>query len=250
MYHIVKPITEWRHYDCDPKPGARPMNHERGGEPMFDIHDVQPMSSRGHHYLDDLHRNMHRQERDRDRNYERDRHQYDALQMQINPPMYAGSASIDWAINPMRKEKMADKMSNNRAMAEALLDNFHTVLVMQDHGNYVYKVPKDLELEPGDMVVVPGRNQADYHRVCKVSEVHGRVKNPDELQLKWIIQKLDMTEFELHEAQDEKAMETILELEKRRTKRELLSELTGDLDDQELLELNTSLGIEAPKDTE
>ena len=103
-----------------------------------------------------------------------------------------------------------------------------------------------MEIEIDDAVVVATndtRNELCSMEICKVTEVHGRVKNPDENDLRWVVQKVDTTAYDAHRAQDEKAMETVMELEKRKTKRGMISELTSDLSEDEMTQLNTDLGI-------
>lgn len=231
MYHLIKPITEWRHHDCEPKPGARFVDDSSGG-PMFDIHDVRPMSQMADDYLIRLHSTL-REDEYRQRN---------PVRFRPNS-VYANWDICDNLIQPTRKKKMS-KMSHNRMMAEALLDNFNTVDVVRGGAIYTYKVPKGMELEEGDWVVVPVPNAG--FNALKVNEVHGRAKNPDELELKWVVCKADMSDYKALIEQDEKAMETVLELEKRKTKRELLNELTSDLSSDEMLTLQDDLGIEQP----
>ncbi len=238
MYHIAKPLGEWMYHGCEPAPGARPVSMDSearyvGAEPAFDIHDVRPTSRKGDKYLSRLHDTM----RGREYNDLRAR----SLDMQINPPHFS-----DWGIKPKRTEKVKT-MSTNVAMAEALLDNFNTISVEMDHNIYMYKVPKDMELEKGDHVIVPNK---DKFKAVMVIEVFGCNKNPDEIKLRWVVQKVDYTEYDKYIAKDEKAISTIMELEKRKTKRDLVNELTNDLSAEETLQLSTDLGIDVCESTD
>lgn len=143
----------------------------------------------------------------------------------------------------LKGKKKMNKQSSNKAMADALLDNFNTILAADGISSYRCKVPKDLELEVDDKVIIPFDN-GNAFKIATVTEVHGRVKNPDENDLRWIVQKVDTTAYDAYQAQDEKAMETLMELEKRKTKRDLVNELTGGLSAEETLQLSADLGVD------
>lgn len=240
MYHIVKPISEWQYHDCKPVRHARPKDSGHGGEPMFDIHDVKPVSRRGDDFLHDLHYEMRRREYGDISNRERGNHMRDSMRYAAQAPWHG----VDWAseIKPEKKEMITQ--SKNVQLAEALLDNFHTVEARVADSlsePKLYKVPKDLVLVKGDLLLIP---YGSGFKVAEITEVHGRAKNPEEAKLKWIVQVVDTTDYDLLVAQDEKAVETILELEKRKTRRELVNELTGDLTAEETLALSADLGVD------
>lgn len=137
-------------------------------------------------------------------------------------------------------------MSEKQILADALLDNFNTLDVsFNDSGRYTYKYPKDLDIEEGDHVVVPGSlARGTSMRVGKVENVYMSAYNPNEIPLKWIIQKVDTEEFDEYVDRDRKALETLREVEKRRAKRELLEEFSQGLDKKELKKLQSDLGVE------
>ena len=130
------------------------------------------------------------------------------------------------------------KMKNNH-MKELLLNNFQTIGVQfqgcHNGVTYTYKAPKDMEFnsksDENDFVVVVTNDG------IKVAEVVRVDAEPDiDLSLgvnyKWIVGKIDFTEYKEMVEKDKKADSLLIELEKRelhnRVKKEFLGELSAD----------------------
>jgi len=225
-YHWVKPISEWQHYDCHPKPGIRPRDSINGGEPCFDIHDVEPRTRRGHDFLEHLHEEARRNHNNRNRSH-------------MQNTMHGAS---EWEIPTKTntgKNMSTQHMNETQTLAVALLDNFTTVecYSIRSGRNLTFKKPKDLELEEGDMAICSFHDKG--FDVLEVKEVHKGVVNPDDIKLAWIAGKVDLENLLHLQALDQKAVDKIKQMQQNKARKELLAEF----DEDELKTLGKDLEI-------
>lgn len=88
---------------------------------------------------------------------------------------------------------------------------------------YTYK-SLDPELKEGDLVVVPTDTRHGY-TVVKVVDVDVEVDFDSNIQLKWIVGKVDLHQFELVLAEEGKAISAIKASEKRKKREEIKKNL-------------------------
>ena len=216
MYHIVKPITEWHHYDCRPKNSARPVNRDQRGEPIFDYHDMRATSMRGDRFLNECHEEARRGEGRAV--YREDPIRYD----------YENYETMNRHQVP-RKHKMATKHMNEvQGLAVALLDNFTTIKCDNPHSSndLTFKKPLNMELEKGDKTICSFNDGSI--QIMEVTEVHGEIVNPDDIKLCWVVQKIDTVQYEHLLELDQKAVDKIKQMQQNKARRELLAEFDQD----------------------
>jgi len=150
-------------------------------------------------------------------------------------------------------------MTDKQELADSILDNFNTVQAVFLNDTtancYTFKVPKHWELTassnssheynvddevPGSLLVVYA---AKKFSIVKVTTVHDQPTNPSRVRLAWAIQVVDFTEFTQFNMYDEKAIQTLTELDTRRVKRELLQEFARDLNPEELAKVKKDLNL-------
>ena len=226
MYNLRKPITEWRHYDCDPKTGERHMETLPSGEPVFDVRQMRARSRRGDDYLNHCYEEMRRMEQ-----YDnRDRHAADSMRYSIEhgSMRFDNYETTDRHIVPRKKKMETKTMNEVQGLAVALLDNFTTVtcISVSRMNSLTFKKPLGMELEKGDKVVCSFHNKG--LEILDVEEVHDRVVNPDDINLCWVVQKIDTTQLEHLQALDQKAVDKIKQMQQNKARRELLAEFDKD----------------------
>ena len=119
-------------------------------------------------------------------------------------------------------------MNEVQGLAVALLDNFTTVtcISVSRMTSLTFKKPLGMELEKGDKVVCSFHNKG--LEILDVEEVHDRVVNPDDINLCWVVQKIDTTQLEHLQALDQKAVDKIKQMQQNKARRELLAEFDKD----------------------
>jgi len=155
------------------------------------------------------------------------------------------------------------KLTDKQELAESILDNFNTVGAVfvdsnyeaQEPKVYTFKVPKSWKLEassncrsrydkadkvPGSLLVVKASGN---FTVVKVVVAHKQPTNENRTKLAWAVQIIDTTEFDKLVAYDEKAIQTLTELDTRRVKRELLQEFARDLSTEEFERVRRDLNL-------
>lgn len=259
-----------RENGCDVRAGAEPRNRNAaslGKEPVFDIRDAIPTSGHGERFLnrefaiirdherlgyqDQLRRPkqslFHEQYMNDARGVDYDFNRY--------PDDIADALRYGTEGQRKRKQKKVKKMNEKQMLADSLLDNFNTIDVVfptsmdsyDGSQKYTYKVPKDWEFEDAEeveqfVVVPPGRG--NIMRIARVVTVHDRAHNPDNIKLKWCVQQIDAFEHDGYVESDKKALQALMEVEKRKAKRELLEEFAEGLDKKEMKQLESDLGVE------
>jgi hypothetical protein len=118
---------------------------------------------------------------------------------------------------------------------------------------YTYKVPKALDVKPGDLLVVyvAGRDQAEALQIVTIAEVH---ENPAinagaHFDYKWAVGRFQdvMAEFNSNKARDEKLRVAVDKLERalgQVSLRKQIAEAMGVLDDVTVAELKEAFGAD------
>lgn len=150
------------------------------------------------------------------------------------------------AVTPaqIRQIKKASPMTTNVQHLIALLQKGYTtvevVFLNQDSGaeqtnqTYTYKVPEAVAktLVKGDLLVVPARKA---FAVVKVSVIHEtpKINVREPLALRWIVQKVDTTQYDDQAAREKQAVEQVEVAERRQAQEAALQTLLGSADDRE-----------------
>lgn len=88
---------------------------------------------------------------------------------------------------------------------------------------YNYKAPRTAGIEVGDLLVVPATQTL---RIVKVAEVHAEPQFNGLPNLKWIVQKVDRTEYDANLERERKFRDALQEVERVRKRDELIHTLT------------------------
>ncbi|MBM61936.1 MAG: hypothetical protein CL484_03170 [Acidobacteria bacterium] len=94
-----------------------------------------------------------------------------------------------------------------------------------DANTYVFKT-MDPDLQVGDYVVIP-TDTRHRHTVVKVEAVDIELDFDTDIQLKWIIDRVDDTAYQSVLAEEQKAITAIQTAERKRKRRELRESLLG-----------------------
>lgn len=112
------------------------------------------------------------------------------------------------------------------------------VRFLDDNGNaqsgqtYTYKVPTNLALEKGDILVVPARQS---FKLVKVDKIHAepQIDVTKPLALKWAVQKVDFTGYNDQTQRETDAIAKLQVAERKAAQQQALEVLMGSVGDRE-----------------
>lgn len=107
-------------------------------------------------------------------------------------------------------------------LAAMLMENVKTVDVRfkKNNGHYTYKTVEDLE--EGQVVVVDTQYGP---KTARVMEVHNIPKFNSDMELKWVISKVDFTKFEKLNSIEQKFQDQLLRIEQQSKRQQALDAL-------------------------
>lgn len=106
-----------------------------------------------------------------------------------------------------------------------LQENFYTIGVVLSGGNsYTYKVPKELQLEKEDLIVIDVKGTT---KLAYVDEIHDepQIDFDSNIDYKWIIQKVDFTEYNKILEAEKEALKKIKAAKRAKEKQEIIEGL-------------------------
>jgi hypothetical protein len=111
-----------------------------------------------------------------------------------------------------------------------LQEGYTTISVVYskaDARSYTYKASTAMNLQPGDRVVVPANEEM---KVAHVTAVHAepQIDFTAPYALKWVVQRVDMTEYDRQCAAEAAALAELTRAQQRRAQEEALRTLFGD----------------------
>ncbi|TXH08926.1 MAG: hypothetical protein E6R04_09775 [Spirochaetes bacterium] len=101
---------------------------------------------------------------------------------------------------------------------------------------YTYKAPKSMELVPGDHVLVFAKDTPLVGRVVKVDD-EPDVDFTRPYALKWVVQKLDFTQYEQQQEREAAAIRHLRSSRSRKAREQMLRDLIGDEDRERIAKL-------------
>jgi len=137
---------------------------------------------------------------------------------------------------------------------EQLQSNFYTIGVKfcsENHSVpwtskiYKYKVPNEIKIEIGDYIIVRVEGREPEIKVTKVFEVHdGNATDPNApFKYKWIVQKVELGNYEERLTNDKKLTELVAELKNRKARQSIIDDISSVASIEELNEIKRLSGL-------
>lgn len=158
----------------------------------------------------------------------------------------ADELRLEGSFNTLKQQATAEQriIVNYNHLITLLQKGYTTIKVQfkESGAHYTYKATEEMELAPGDLVVVPVKREGEEEefKIVTVVEVHPEpeidVKAP--YALKWVVSKLDLKAYNEQVDKEEEAVKLLQRGERKKAAADALDTLLANVPDrQELLKL-------------